>query len=87
MSSETNSDLTEQVQELKARGNEAYTNGDYQNAIIYFTKAIELDNKNETLYCNRSMAHSSLLQWEDAVQDAKMVKLDFSIFFNVSVGY
>lgn len=67
------SELNEKVQELKARGNEAYTSGDHQNAIMYFTEGITLETKNEILYCNRSMAYSSLGRWEEAVQDAKMV--------------
>ena len=72
-------EITEEVQELKSQGNTAYSSGDYAQAIQYFTQALQLDPSNGTLYCNRSMAHSSLLQWEDALFDAKMV-----IFYHTS---
>lgn len=42
-----------------------------QVAIDWFTKAIELDNNNEKLYCNRSMCFSCLKQWEQAKKDAR----------------
>lgn len=68
-----NSTENTEVINLKTRGNEAYSNGNYLEAINYFTEAIKLDNKNETLYCNRSMSYSSLNNWENAIMDAKMV--------------
>lgn len=73
MESVSSPEIAEEVQELKSQGNAAYSSGDYAQAIQYFTQALQLDPSNGTLYCNRSMAHSSLLQWEDALFDAKMV--------------
>jgi stress-induced-phosphoprotein 1 len=72
MEQTASSEVTEEVQELKSKGNTAYGAGNYAEAIQYFTQAIHLDGTNGTLFCNRSMAHSSLLQWEDALSDAKM---------------
>ena len=56
---------------LKERGNEAYRSGDYQAALCLFTSAIELDSKNETLYCNRSMCYAAQLDWTSSAADAK----------------
>jgi tetratricopeptide (TPR) repeat protein len=80
------SEVTEVVQELKSKGNTAYGSGDYVEAIKYFTEALQLDNTNGTLYCNRSMAYSSLLQWEDALSDAKMVIHDLSLPYSSEIG-
>jgi tetratricopeptide (TPR) repeat protein len=73
MSSQQEEELSAQVQELKSRGNSEYSAGNYREAIDLFSQAILLDNKNEILYCNRSMAYSSLEQWKDALHDAQIV--------------
>jgi tetratricopeptide (TPR) repeat protein len=65
--------IDSQVQELKSHGNREYSSGNYVEAIELFSQAILLDNKNEILYCNRSMAYSSLEQWKDALKDAQIV--------------
>jgi tetratricopeptide (TPR) repeat protein len=56
---------------LKEQGNESYRIGRYEEALDFFSKAIQLDPKNETLYCNRSMCHAALLDWNDSAIDAK----------------
>lgn len=58
------------AEDFKAQGNAAFQQGDFAAAIEHFTKAIELDGKNHVLYSNRSAAHASLKQYNEAVQDA-----------------
>lgn len=65
------SDTSESVVLLKERGNEAYRNGNYVEAIDHFSNAIQINPKNETLYCNRSMCHAVLLDWKSSIVDAK----------------
>ena len=45
--------------ELKAQGNEAFKNGRFEEAIDFFSKAIDVDPKNHVLYSNRSAAEVS----------------------------
>ena len=40
----------------KQRGNRAFANGNYEDAIQHFTEAIALDKNNHVLYSNRSAA-------------------------------
>ena len=56
---------------LKEEGNEAYRCGLHEEAIALFTSAIELDPKNETLFCNRSMCYAALRDWNKSSTDAK----------------
>lgn len=62
--------------ELKQRGNAAFSEGNFNEAISLFSEAIALEPVNEVLYCNRSMAHASLENWEQSVADAKNVLND-----------
>lgn len=50
----------QRAHELKTLGNENFKSGKYHDAIDLFSQAIELDDCNETLYCNRSMSYASL---------------------------
>lgn len=45
------------VWSLQAKGNAAFSAGNYDEAIKYFTEAIALDSGNHILYSNRSAAH------------------------------
>lgn len=56
---------------LKEEGNEAYRCGQYKEAVVLFSKAINLDSTNETLFCNRSMCYAALLDWKSSAVDAK----------------
>ena len=56
---------------LKEEGNEAYRSGDYETALRLFSTAIQLDSKNETLFCNRSMCYAAMLDWSKSAADAK----------------
>ncbi|KAJ8764191.1 hypothetical protein K2173_005371 [Erythroxylum novogranatense] len=57
--------------EAKARGNTAFSSGDYSAAVKHFTEAISLSLDNHVLYSNRSAAHASLKNYADALADAK----------------
>ena len=61
---------TSSVEELKQQGNKAFSSGNYQDAIGFFSKAIDLDPSNHVLFSNRSAAYSSLRDYEKALQDA-----------------
>ncbi|KAK9717136.1 Hsp90 cochaperone [Basidiobolus ranarum] len=57
--------------ELKALGNKAFLAKDYENAIKYFSEAIELTPDNHVFYSNRSACFASLKQYEKALEDAE----------------
>ncbi|KAJ4877344.1 Hsp70-Hsp90 organizing protein 2 [Raphanus sativus] len=57
--------------EAKAKGNAAFSSGDFTSAVNHFTEAINLAPTNHVLYSNRSAAHASLLRYEEALSDAK----------------
>lgn len=59
------------AEEAKARGNAAFSSGDYSAAVRHFTDAIVLTPTNHVLYSNRSAAHASLHNYADALADAK----------------
>lgn len=67
--------MAETALELKQKGNNAFSAGNFEEAVSHFTAAINLEPVNEVLYCNRSMAYSSLEEWELSVNDAKTVGL------------
>ncbi|XVE65023.1 hypothetical protein DITRI_Ditri07aG0148400 [Diplodiscus trichospermus] len=57
--------------EAKAKGNAAFSAGDFNAAIKHFTDAINLSPTNHVLYSNRSAAYASLHQYDAALSDAK----------------
>ncbi|CCH44638.1 Heat shock protein [Wickerhamomyces ciferrii] len=57
--------------ELKAQGNAAFAAKDYEKAIEFFSKAIEIAPTNHVLYSNRSASFASLKQFDKALQDAQ----------------
>ncbi|KAK0586603.1 hypothetical protein LWI29_009466 [Acer saccharum] len=59
------------AEEAKAKGNAAFSAGDYSAAVRHFTDAIALAPTNHVLYSNRSAAHASLHNYADALTDAK----------------
>lgn len=62
--------------ELKAKGNAAFSAGKHDEAVTYFTQAIEQDPSNHVLYSNRSAAYASLNQYGKALEDGQQaVKL------------
>eukprot|EP00271_Cylindrocystis_brebissonii_P015448 TRINITY_DN38347_c0_g1_i1.p1 TRINITY_DN38347_c0_g1~~TRINITY_DN38347_c0_g1_i1.p1 ORF type:complete len:586 (+),score=186.26 TRINITY_DN38347_c0_g1_i1:283-2040(+) len=62
--------------EAKAKGNKAFSAGQYEEAITHFSDAIALAPENHVLYSNRSAAYASLQKYEKALEDAEQtVKL------------
>ncbi|CAJ1928335.1 unnamed protein product [Sphenostylis stenocarpa] len=57
--------------EAKAKGNAAFSSGDYAAAIRHFSDAIALSPTNHVLYSNRSASYASLQNYSDALTDAK----------------
>lgn len=57
--------------ELKALGNKAIADKNFDEAVDAFTKAIELDSSNHILYSNRSAAYASKKDWANALKDAE----------------
>lgn len=63
--------------ELKAKGNAAFSAGAYQEAIDFFSQAIDIDGKNHVLFSNRSAAKASMQDYDGALEDAeKCVELN-----------
>lgn len=64
------------AEELKAQGNKAFSAGNYQEALNYYTKCIQLDSQNHVLFSNRSGCYAALHQYNDALMDAdKCIRL------------
>ncbi|KAI1138019.1 hypothetical protein F5Y05DRAFT_384875 [Hypoxylon sp. FL0543] len=59
------------VDELKALGNKAIAEKNFDAAIDAFTKAISIDPNNHVLYSNRSAAYASKKDWANALKDAE----------------
>ncbi|KAF3448392.1 hypothetical protein FNV43_RR09105 [Rhamnella rubrinervis] len=59
------------AEEAKAKGNAAFSAGDFNAAVSHFTDAIALSPINHVLYSNRSAAYASLNKYADALTDAK----------------
>jgi len=59
------------AEEAKSKGNAAFSKGQYEEAIKWFTEGIKLDAKNHVLYSNRSASYASLKKYEEALKDAE----------------
>lgn len=60
----------------KERGNEAFKNAEFEEAIECYTKAISATDSDHTLFSNRSAAYASLEKYDESLADAaKTVKL------------
>ncbi|GAV75611.1 TPR_1 domain-containing protein/TPR_11 domain-containing protein [Cephalotus follicularis] len=59
------------AEEAKAKGNAAFSAGDFAAAARHFSEAIALSPTNHVLYSNRSAAHASLHEYTEALADAK----------------
>eukprot|EP00756_Hemistasia_phaeocysticola_P009003 Hpha_TRINITY_DN14801_c1_g6::TRINITY_DN14801_c1_g6_i1::g.169188::m.169188/K09553/STIP1; stress-induced-phosphoprotein 1 len=60
------------AEEYKAKGNAAFKENNFPEAVKWFTQAIQLDEKNHVLYSNRSAAYASMRMWMEALEDAKI---------------
>ncbi|KAG8374768.1 hypothetical protein BUALT_Bualt10G0030100 [Buddleja alternifolia] len=58
-------------EEAKAKGNAAFSSGNFNDAIRHFTDAINLSPTNHVLYSNRSAAYASLNKFSEALSDAQ----------------
>ena len=56
--------------ELKALGNDAFKNKNYEQAIDYFTQAIACNPDDHVFYSNRSNSYVNLKQYDKALEDA-----------------
>ncbi|KAK1570139.1 tetratricopeptide [Colletotrichum navitas] len=57
--------------ELKALGNKAIAEKNFDEAVAKFSEAIKLQPDNHILYSNRSAAYASKKDWQHALEDAK----------------
>ncbi|KAK5992625.1 Heat shock protein STI1 [Cladobotryum mycophilum] len=57
--------------ELKALGNKAIAEKNFDEAIDKFTQAIAIQPENHILYSNRSAAYASKKDWDNALNDAE----------------
>lgn len=57
--------------EFKAKGNAAFSAGNFTEAIEFFSQAVALDPHNHVLYSNRSAAKASMKDYDGALEDAK----------------
>jgi len=60
----------ERAAELKAKGNAAFSAGNYEESIKHFSDAIEADPNDHIFYSNRSGAFASLKRNDEALSDA-----------------
>nr|CCC93604.1 putative stress-inducible protein STI1-like [Trypanosoma congolense IL3000] len=60
--------------DLKAKGNEAFTGKRFEEAVQWYTKAIEVDSQSESLavlYSNRAACWSNLQKYKESLEDAE----------------
>lgn len=58
---------------MKDKGNDAFSAGNYTDAVNFYTKAIEIDSGNHVLYSNRSAAYAKAGKYDEALKDANKV--------------
>ena len=66
---------------FKDQGNNAFKAKNFNEAISFYTKAVDENPTDHTIFGNRSAAHYSLQQWEQAIEDAQKcidIKPDWS---------
>ena len=67
----------ETVDSVKAKGNACMASKDFEGAVNWYSKGIEMDPSNHVLYSNRSAAYLSAGKGEEALKDAdKCVELN-----------
>jgi len=60
----------QKASEIKEKGNTAFKEGRWDDALALFTAAIELDPTNHVFFANRSAASLNLKQFTRALNDA-----------------
>lgn len=61
----------QKANEFKAKGNEAFKNKNYEEAVNCFTQAIELNPDDHVFYSNRSNSYVNLKEYGKALEDAE----------------
>lgn len=61
-----------EAESLKNEGNRLMKDEKYQEALIYYSRAINLDATNPVFYCNRAAAYSKIGELNKAIEDCKM---------------
>ncbi len=61
------------VNQLREKGNNAYADKRYEEALHLYSEALKLEPANFVLLSNRSAAYAHLNQYEAAFQDAVKV--------------
>lgn len=77
--------MVRSLERQKKAGNDAFKEGDYEQAVECFTAALECDPGNDsfnsTLFCNRAFANQKLGNYEAAAQDCtEALKRDANYF-------
>ncbi|KAH8965277.1 hypothetical protein BDL97_04G109500 [Sphagnum fallax] len=68
------------AEELEKKGNAAFVDEDFEEAVNLYTKALALDSTNASVYISRAAAHVKLENFTDAVADAnKAIELNPSL--------
>jgi small glutamine-rich tetratricopeptide repeat-containing protein alpha len=67
-------EMPEHVRQKKAEhkknlGNEALKSRDYKEAISYYTKALEYDDKSAPAYCNRALVYLKMKNYNQCMLD------------------
>jgi tetratricopeptide (TPR) repeat protein len=57
-------------EKFKQKGNAAFSESKYAEAIQYYTDAISGNANCAVFFCNRSLCYSKLLRWVECKQDA-----------------
>nr|XP_033812067.1 small glutamine-rich tetratricopeptide repeat-containing protein alpha isoform X1 [Geotrypetes seraphini]XP_033812068.1 small glutamine-rich tetratricopeptide repeat-containing protein alpha isoform X1 [Geotrypetes seraphini]XP_033812069.1 small glutamine-rich tetratricopeptide repeat-containing protein alpha isoform X1 [Geotrypetes seraphini]XP_033812070.1 small glutamine-rich tetratricopeptide repeat-containing protein alpha isoform X1 [Geotrypetes seraphini] len=62
---------TAEAERLKTEGNEQMKLENYETAVTFYTKALDLNPTNAVYFCNRAAAYSKLGNYAGAVQDCE----------------
>ena len=60
------------AEQEKLKGNEAFNAKCYDEAVVYYTRSIQL-NENAASYNNRALAYLKLEKWEKVIDDCNSV--------------
>lgn len=70
-------ELKEKANIFKNEGNELMKQEKFQEALVCYNKAIEIDKNNAVFYCNRAAAYSKLSDFKNSIEDCKnALKID-----------
>lgn len=65
------------AEQYKTQGNDLMKQEKFQEALVCYTQAIDIDDSNAVYFCNRAAAYSKLLQHEHALNDcSRAIQLD-----------